>query len=357
MNIKQLLTKLLPGMLPLFIFIIADELWGTQIGLIVAISVGVLETIFLWFKERRFDKFILFDTLLIVSLGGVSLILDNDVFFKLKPAIIGVIICTLLGVSIFTPQNFILAMSKRYFKDISFSDEQHKQLLKSLKIIFYIFLIHTISVFYSVWFMSKEAWAFISGGLFYLLLGVYFVYELANKYIRNRKYNNEERLPIVDLSGKIIGKATRSECHNNTHLLHPVVHLHVFNKKGELYLQKRPLNKLVQPGKWDTSVGGHICVNETIEQSLARETEEEIGITNYKPQLILKYQWKSEIESELVFCFITNYSKTITPHKTELNGGKFWTLKDIKKNIGKDIFTPNFEHEFKILQKSIKQVI
>lgn len=355
MNIKQLLTKLLPGMLPLFVFIIADELWGTQIGLIVAISVGVFETIFLWFKESRFDKFILFDTLLIVSLGGVSLLLDNDVFFKLKPAIIGVIICALLGVSVFTPQNFVLAMSKRYFKDISFSDAQYNQLLQSLRIIFYIFLIHTALIFYSVWFMSKEAWAFISGGLFYILLGVYFIYEFASKFIKNRKYKNEEWLPIVDLSGKVIGKATRSECHNNTNLLHPVVHLHVFNKQGELYLQKRPKNKLVQPGKWDTAVGGHISINETIEQSLERETEEEIGITDFKPQLILKYKWKSKIESELVFCFVTNYSEKITPNKTELDGGKFWTLNEINKNIGKEIFTPNFEHEFEILKNAINQ--
>ena len=50
--------------------------------------------------------------------------------------------------------------------------------------------------------------------------------------------NKEEMFPIVDEQGNITGAATRGECHNGSKLLHPVVHLHVFNSKGELYLQK-----------------------------------------------------------------------------------------------------------------------
>ena len=70
--------------------------------------------------------------------------------------------------------------------------------------------------------------------------------------------NSEEMFPIVDEEGNITGAATRGECHNGSKLLHPVVHLHVFNSKGELYLQTRPEWKAVHPGKWDTSVGGHV---------------------------------------------------------------------------------------------------
>ena len=59
--------------------------------------------------------------------------------------------------------------------------------------------------------------------------------------------NNEEIFPIVDDSGKVLGKATRGECHNGSRLLHPVVHLHVFNSLGEVYLQRRPDWKDIQP--------------------------------------------------------------------------------------------------------------
>mgnify|MGYP002596447948 CR=1 FL=1 len=62
--------------------------------------------------------------------------------------------------------------------------------------------------------------------------------------------------PVVDETGRVVGCATRGECHDGRRLLHPVVHLHLFNSRGELYLQKRPLWKDIQPGRWDTAVGG-----------------------------------------------------------------------------------------------------
>ena len=88
------------------------------------------------------------------------------------------------------------------------------------------------------------------------------------------KDNSEERFPLVDEEGHVIGSATRGECHNGSKLLHPVVHLHVFNSKGEVYLQKRPEWKDIQPGKWDTSVGGHLDAGETPEQALVREVRD-----------------------------------------------------------------------------------
>ena len=107
--------------------------------------------------------------------------------------------------------------------------------------------------------------------------------------------NNQEMFPIVDEQGNITGAATRGECHSGSKLLHPVIHLHVFNSKGDLYLQKRPEWKDIQPGKWDTAVGGHIELHPS----------------------------------------------------DELDGGRFWTIEEIEENLGKGIFTPNFEGELK----------
>ena len=88
--------------------------------------------------------------------------------------------------------------------------------------------------------------------------------------------NNQEIFPIVDESGSVVGSATRGECHSGSRLLHPVVHLHVFNSRGELYLQKRPEWKDIQPGKWDTAVGGHIDFGETPEEALKKAKMEAI---------------------------------------------------------------------------------
>lgn len=158
--------------------------------------------------------------------------------------------------------------------------------------------------------------------------------------------NEEELLPLVDEQGNITGAATRRECHNGSKLLHPVVHLHVFNSKGELYLQKRPAWKDIQPGKWDTSVGGHIDLGENVDRALHREVKEELGITDFQFTEVGHYVFESEREKELVYAFKTVYDGPVRP-SAELDGGRFWTADEIRDNMGKDIFTPNFENEYK----------
>ena len=113
--------------------------------------------------------------------------------------------------------------------------------------------------------------------------------------------NNNEMFPLVDEEGNILGAATRGECHNGSRFLHPVVHLHVFNKQGELYLQKRPMWKDIQPGKWDTAVGGHMDLGESVEMALRREVREELGITDFTPEELMHYVFDSVRERELVF--------------------------------------------------------
>lgn len=156
--------------------------------------------------------------------------------------------------------------------------------------------------------------------------------------------NNKELFPIVDEQGNILGAATRGECHNGSKRLHPVVHLHIFNSKGELYLQKRPAWKDIQPGKWDTAVGGHIDLGENVEQALKREALEEVGIKDFNYELITSYIFESTREQELVYVYKSIYDDSIHPSE-ELDGGRFWSIEEIKANIGKGLFTPNFENE------------
>ncbi|WP_163324240.1 NUDIX domain-containing protein [Draconibacterium mangrovi] len=349
MNRAQLFKKLLPGFIPLFVFIAADEIWGTKIGLFVAIAVGVAEMVWIAIKEKRFEKFVLFDTLLLVVLGGVSILLDNDIFFKLKPGLIELILVTVLAISAFSNLNIIGLMGQRYMKDVEFNTVQMQQMRQSMKSLFFIFLGHTVLVFYSAFFMSKEAWVFISGGLFYIIFGVYFLYEFLRQ--KQKALTNEEWVPLVDEQGKVTGQAPRSQVHNGSKLLHPVVHLHVLNNKGAILIQKRPANKIIQPGKWDTAVGGHISAGETLEQALKKEVFEEIGLKEFSAKLQKVYKWESEVEAELIYLFTTYDYKGFGIQSDEVEELRFWTKKQVEKNLGKDVFTPNFEVEFKLLQE------
>ena len=163
--------------------------------------------------------------------------------------------------------------------------------------------------------------------------------------------NQQEMFPIVDESGNIISAATRGECHNGSKLLHPVVHLHLFNSQGELYLQKRPDWKDIQPGKWDTAVGGHVDYGEDIPSALQREVREELGIEDFVPEFLLRYIFESERDRELVHVYRTIYDGDICP-TAELDGGRFWTIDEIREAIGKEVLTPNFESEIKRILNS-----
>ena len=162
------------------------------------------------------------------------------------------------------------------------------------------------------------------------------------------KDNLEEMFPLVDEEGNITGAASRGECHNGSKLLHPVVHLHVFNSRGELYLQRRPLWKDIQPGKWDTAVGGHVDLGESVEMALRREVREELGITDFTPEVLTHYVFESATERELVFVHRTTYDGPVSPSE-ELDGGRFWSLDEIRQQLGSGLFTPNFEGEIQRL--------
>ena len=157
--------------------------------------------------------------------------------------------------------------------------------------------------------------------------------------------NQNELLPLVDADGNIMGKATRHECHNGSKMLHPVVHLHVFNPQGELFLQHRPKWKSIQPDRWDTAVGGHVDCGETTLQALQRETSEEIGLTSFEPTAVATYVFESPVERELVHVFKTTTKQALSPN-AELDGGRYFSEDEIRQRLGTGFFTPNFEQEW-----------
>ncbi len=159
--------------------------------------------------------------------------------------------------------------------------------------------------------------------------------------------NQQEIFPIVNEQGEVKGSATRGECHSGSKLLHPVVHLHVFNSRGEVYLQRRPDWKDIQPGKWDTAVGGHVDYGETPEEALLREVGEELGIKDFVPEFVDMYVFESQRERELVYVNRTTYDGPVCPSADELAGGRFWTMQEIGEAMGKGVLTPNFESEFR----------
>ena len=87
----------------------------------------------------------------------------------------------------------------------------------------------------------------------------------------------EEIFDIVDDSDTVVGSASRGEVHGSGYL-HRSTHLLVFDSDGRVLLQKRSSAKDTFPGRWDSSVSGHVDSGEWYDECVVREASEEIGI-------------------------------------------------------------------------------
>lgn len=83
-----------------------------------------------------------------------------------------------------------------------------------------------------------------------------------------------------------------------------------------------------------------------IETALRREANEELNISNEIYKFLGHYVFESDVERELIYVYKTAYLGRLYPNEDELDGGRFWSAAEIISNIGKDVFTPNFEFEY-----------
>ena len=162
-----------------------------------------------------------------------------------------------------------------------------------------------------------------------------------------------EYFPVVEPNGLVIGRSTREYCHGGAKPLHPVIHVHIIDRFSRIYLQKRSMKKDIQPGKWDTAVGGHVSYGENIVEAVYREAFEELRLIEFNPIHIETYHFESPVEKEMVNIFAAVGSYELTPDLDEVDEGRWWPVEEIDANIGKGIFTPNFESEFQMIRKQL----
>jgi isopentenyldiphosphate isomerase len=162
-----------------------------------------------------------------------------------------------------------------------------------------------------------------------------------------------EVFQLVDESGTPIGSAPRARCHGDPRLIHLVVHLHVFDPSGRLYLQKRAAGKDTNPGLWDTSVGGHVHFAESVADALQREAREELAIDSAGASFLYGYFFRSAFESEYAQCWSLTWQGPVTPDPGEIEMVDVFTIGQIDALVGKKTLTPLFEREWPLLKAAL----
>ena len=144
----------------------------------------------------------------------------------------------------------------------------------------------------------------------------------------------------------------RKLVHGNPALIHRSVHVMVISPDGKLLLQKRSMRKDVQPGMWDTSVGGHVGFGQSYEEAARREAEEELGLRPDPLIFLYPSRIRNAVESENIHTFLHVSSGPFRPEPGEIDELRFWTKDQIRRDLGAGIFTSNFEEEFALFLAS-----
>jgi isopentenyl-diphosphate delta-isomerase len=143
-----------------------------------------------------------------------------------------------------------------------------------------------------------------------------------------------ELFDVVDEQDRVIGTATRAEAHAHG-LRHRAVHVFVFNKGGELYVQKRSATKDTFPGCYDSSASGHVSRGENYDACAVRELREELGIQLSAAQLRkhFKIQACAETGWEFVWVYTVRGDFKINPDPAEIESGGFIALSEVERLI------------------------
>jgi intracellular septation protein A len=201
----QLLTQILP----LLVFIIVDSVCNNiRISIVSAIIFAAGQLLFFYLKTGQFDWFVLLDVGLIAGLGVLSIVLKNDMFFKVKPAIIEGMAIIFMLVLFFSSDHFLLNYFGRMMPKGKVLNPAAIGILKTMILMMcgYV-LLHIGAVLYTAYYSSRKMWAIVSGPGFYLLFIPVMAWIFIQKIrTRNKMMKKESNPGNVRIGAKGLSK-------------------------------------------------------------------------------------------------------------------------------------------------------
>ena len=167
---------------------------------------------------------------------------------------------------------------------------------------------------------------------------------MANNTVSYSDKGNEELFDVVNSEDMVVGIEKRSIVHHK-HLMHRAIHVFVFNKKGQIYLQKRSLTKDVSPDKWVSSCSGHVDSGEDYDTAALRELGEELGL--FDPEGFTRVFKESACEQtghEFVWVYDCKDEGPFTLDPSESSEGRWVPLEELEEWMQRspDEFTRSF---------------
>jgi 16S rRNA (adenine1518-N6/adenine1519-N6)-dimethyltransferase len=143
-----------------------------------------------------------------------------------------------------------------------------------------------------------------------------------------------EMFDVVDEQDRLVRRASRHDVHKNG-WRHRAVHIFVFNRAGELFLQKRSRWKDAHPSRWDSSAAGHVNAGDHYEETALREIQEELGVEVARVELLAKIEACATTGWEFVHLFRAEHEGPFHLPPAEIETGSFFPVEVIREWIGR----------------------
>lgn len=138
----------------------------------------------------------------------------------------------------------------------------------------------------------------------------------------------DELVEIVDRENNSLGAVTRAIMRQQN-LIHRASYILVFNRKGELFIQKRTMTKDIYPGYWDLAAGGVVLTGESYMDSALRELQEELGVTGVRLRHLFDQYFEDDRNRVWGRIYTCTSEGPFTLQVQEVAYGRFIALSDI----------------------------
>ena len=166
----------------------------------------------------------------------------------------------------------------------------------------------------------------------------------------------EEKVILVNEKDDQLGLMGKMEAHQKA-VLHRAFSVFIFNKKGELLLQQRALDKYHSPGLWTNTCCSHQRDGESNIEAGKRRLEEEMGFSCDLEEMfwfVYKASFDNGLtEHELDHVMIGYFDEDPKINTDEAASFKWMLLEDVKKDI--EMHPELYTEWFKIIFKEYDQ--
>lgn len=166
------------AIVPLVVFYVVESRWGLRAGVLLAMAFAAADLAWHWFRHRRVHRLGLGAAALVVGLGGMSLLSDDERWFLWSPVLGDVLLAAVLLGSVLLGAPLLTVAAREADPELVLDADEERLFAGITARLGLNLLVHAALCAWAVG-ESRETWLFVSGPVQYLQIGAQMLGEIA----------------------------------------------------------------------------------------------------------------------------------------------------------------------------------